>query len=127
MATYATFEDVEARFHLPIEDELQSLVEERLEDAEDIIRGRIPDLDDQIISGDIRQRTVVRITADAVIRLLNNPDGFSSETDGNYTYMRDQDSTDGRLTILPEDWIDLGVRSGIYVIQPGPKLPWEVE
>lgn len=122
---YAQFEDVQARYHLPIEDSLRTLIEARLGDAEGKIRSRIPDLDAKVASGEIPEATVVRVAADAVIRLVRNPDGYVSETDGNYTYQLAYDSGGSDLVIPAEDWLDLGVRKGIRVIHPGPLLPWE--
>ena len=122
---YATLEDVQARYHLPIEESLHNLVESRLEDAENKIRVRIPALDERIAQGRVAESTVIRVTADAVIRLLRNPEGFISETDGNYTYQRGQTDGASDLTIPADDWRDLGVRKGMRTIQPSLELPWE--
>lgn len=123
---YATFDDVQARYHLPIEDELRPLVETRLEDAEAKIRTRIPALDELIRQGRVSRETVIRVTAEAVIRLVRNPDGYISETDGSYTYQLSYGSGSSELTITKEDWRDLGVSGGISVLHVGPSLPWEV-
>lgn len=122
---YATFDDVQARYHLPIEDELRPLVDIRLEDAEAKIRSRIPALDEFIAQGRVSVETVIRITAEAVIRLVRNPDGYVSETDGSYTYQLSYGAGTSELTITKEDWRDLGVRRGVGVMHVLPELPWE--
>lgn len=122
---YATLEDVQARYHLPIDTEMEPLVLARLQDAEDKIRVRIPDLDERVDRGEISQNTVIRVTADAVIRLVRNPDGYISETDGNYTYQLSYDGGGSDLTITPAEWRDLGIRKGIRVLHPSLELPWE--
>lgn len=122
---YATFDDVQARYHLPIEDELRPLVETRLEDAEAKIRSRIPALDEMILQGRVSEATVIRVTAEAVIRLVRNPDGYISETDGSYTYQLSYGSGSSELTITRDDWRDLGVSGGVSIIHAGPVLPWE--
>lgn len=122
---FATFDDVQARYHLPIDAELRPLVEIRLDDAEAKIRSRIPALDELILQGRVAEATVIRVTAEAVIRLVRNPDGYVSETDGSYTYQLGYGSGTSELTITKEDWRDLGVRRGISVVHVGPELPWE--
>ena len=122
---YAELADVQARYHLPIDSSMEPLVLARLQDAEDKIRIRIPDLDERVDQGTISKNTVVRVTADAVIRLVRNPDGYISETDGNYTYQLSFDGGGSDLTITPAEWRDLGIRKGIRVIQPTQELPWE--
>ena len=122
---YAELADVQARYHLPIDSSMEPLVLARLQDAEDKIRIRIPDLDERVDQGIISKNTVVRVTADAVIRLVRNPDGYISETDGNYTYQLSFDGGGSDLTISPAEWRDLGIRKGIRVIQPTQELPWE--
>lgn len=124
---YAELADVQARYHLPIDSSMEPLVLARLQDAEDKIRIRIPDLDERVDQGIISQNTVVRVTADAVIRLVRNPDGYISETDGNYTYQLSFDGGGSDLTISPAEWRDLGIRKGIRVIQPTQELPWEAD
>lgn len=124
---YATLEDVQARYHLPIDPGMEALVLARLEDAEDKIRTRIPDLDERVDQGIVSINTVVRVTADAVIRLVRNPDGYISETDGNYTYQLSFDGGGSDLTITPAEWRDLGIRRGIRVVHTALELPWEVD
>lgn len=122
---FATFDDVQARYHLPIEEQLHPLVEQRLEDAEQKIRARIPALDEWIAQGRVSEATVVRVTADAVIRLVRNPDGYISETDGNYMYQLAYDGGGSDLVITADEWRDLGLRSGAGVVHVGLELPWE--
>lgn len=116
----ATFEDVKVRFHHELTDEDRPLVEQRLRDVEGMIRARIPDLDDRIFQNPYLGDIVVRVSCDAIIRLMTNPDGYMQETDGNYTYMLQNNSNNGRLAILPEEWIDLGVRRGVRILHAMP-------
>lgn len=122
---YATLEDVQARYHLPIDESMEALVAARLQDAEDMIRGRIPDLDERIDQGLLPANTVIRVISDAVIRLVRNPDGYISETDGNYTYQLSFDGGGSDLTITPSEWWDLGLRNKVRVVHVGLELPWE--
>lgn len=120
---YATFEDVQLRFFRELTPEEQPLVEQRLQDVENKIRRRIKDLDERVMDDPGYEDLVRQVCADAVIRLVRNPEGYIQETDGNYTYQLSATSADGRLTILPEEWADLGIRKGIAVIHNIPRLP----
>jgi hypothetical protein len=46
---------------------------------------RIPDLVEKIDAEEIYQADVVDIQAEAVLRVIRNPEGLCSEQDGNYT------------------------------------------
>lgn len=120
--SFATVDDVEVRFFRKLGAEERPLVEARLEDAENKIRQRIPDLDARVVDPGFLS-VVVRVCCDAVIRLVRNPEGYVQETDGNYTYMLAQTHADGRLSITPDEWEDLGVRRKITVLHPAPRLP----
>lgn len=123
--SYASFDDVQERFHRELEDVDRVLVETRLKDAEGKIRRRIRDLDEKILDPEY-MALVVRICADAVIRLIKNPDGYVQETDGNYTYMLSQQLAEGSLRIEPDEWSDLGVSRSVGVIHVSPMLPGEM-
>lgn len=109
---YATASDVAVRWaRIPTPEEAD-LIDVRLADVERIIRKRIPDLDALILAGTIDVADVVQVESDVVLRLIRNPEGFVSETDGNYTYQFAQSTAAARLEIFPEEWALLGVTSG---------------
>lgn len=119
MPTYANVDDVAGRWARTPSEEESGLIEIRLGDVERMIKRRIPDLAARITAGTIDVEDVIQVEADAVLRLVRNPDGYLSETDGSYTYMLQQDISSGKLTITPEEWEILGVsRRGMFVIVP---------
>ena len=121
---YASASDVTARWARTPTEEENTLITVRLEDAERLIRRRVADLDDQISSGSILEEDVIQVEAEAVLRLVRNPEGFMSESDGNYTYMLRNDIATGRLEILPEEWELLGVvKRRFAVLIPNVVLP----
>lgn len=122
---YATSEDVEVRFMRPLDEDEKRVVAARLEDAELLLRSRIPDLDEKVTAGVLDQALVVMVEAEMVLRLIRNPDGLVQETDGSYSYSTSQKVASGLLEVLPREWTLLGVRSGVYIIDPTPKMPWE--
>lgn len=116
---YASASDVEVRWARTPTDEEAALIEVRLDDVERMIKRRIPDLDAQVTAGTIAEDDLIQVEADTVLRLVRNPEGYTSETDGNYTYMLQSGLTSGRLDILPEEWVILGIRqTGMFLIIP---------
>ena len=109
---YATPDDVQLRFNRELDSDERESVEVRLDDVEEMIRLRIPDLDAKIEDGSIRLRLVVAVECEAVLRLIRNPDGYTEETDGNYSYSISDKVASGKLTIEPDEWKLLGVKSG---------------
>ncbi|EKF23002.1 phage Gp19/Gp15/Gp42 family protein [Mycolicibacterium hassiacum DSM 44199] len=108
---YATAEDVVTLWAKEPEPEVMTLIERRLEQIERMIKRRIPDLDLRVAVSPTFHADLVDIEADAVLRLVRNPEGYLSETDGSYTYQLQADLSQGKLTILDEEWEILGVKS----------------
>lgn len=132
---YASVADVEARLGRPLEAGETTIVQTRLNDVELIIRNRIPDLDARVADGSLDVEVVIMVEAEAILRLIRNPEGYTAETDGNYSYQISVKVASGRIDILSSEWSLLGVRAGAYVIRPyigkpyghgwwGP-YPWE--
>ena len=118
---YATADDVATRWGRELTAEETSMVEVRLEDAERMIRRRIPDLDNQIDTGTIDVDDVVQVESDCVLRLARNPEGYISETDGDYTYRLSEAFAAGTLGITDDEWAILGVQSGgMFYLTPRP-------
>lgn len=131
---YATPQDVVDRLGRPLETDEVSVVQTRLNDVELLIRSRIPDLDARVADGTLDVEIVIMIEAEAVLRLIRNPEGYTAETDGNYSYQISVKVASGRIDILASEWALLGVRAGAYVIRPYigpypghcyPPYPWE--
>lgn len=86
--TYATFADVATRFEQPIPSDRQTYVEALIDEAERTLARIVPNLADRLsatpptLDADTLKIVIVR----AVIRTLANPRGYTSETDGSYTY-----------------------------------------
>ena len=110
MSEWTTIEDVKDRYiggDLPASDaEIQVLID----DAEDIVRREIEDIEDLIEGGTVPPSRVKRIVARMVIRVLRNPDGYRSTnlTTGpfsqGFTLAGDNP---GELTLTDEDKDDL--------------------
>jgi len=120
---YATPEDIEQRLGRELDVSEATIVAARLDDVEELIFQRIPDLTQKVIDGKLRERLIVMVECEAVMRMIRNPDGYTQETDGNYSYTIDARVASGRLTILPEEWAMLGVSRSILLISPTIKYP----
>lgn len=121
--SYATPEDVAVRLGRELTEEEAAQVQVLLDDVELIIKTRIPDLDDQIAEGKISEEIVVMIEANAVARVVRNPEGYTAETDGNYSYQINTSVASGLLDILGFEWGWLGLKRGIYTIAPYVDIP----
>ncbi len=121
MTTYASASDVAARLGRELTTEETTLVGIRLADAERMIRRSIPDLAAKVGDETIDVEDVKQVEADAVLRLVRNPEGLLSEGDGNYQYQVLRDIASGKLEIPPADWETLGVNTvGMFCIAPRP-------
>lgn len=121
---YATHTDVSVRWGRTLTTEEISLVSVRLEDIERTILRRIPDLAARILAGTVLEADVIQVEADAVLRVVRNPDGYASETDGSYTYVLSDDAATARLELTPGEWELLGETArGFFMIVPRYAMP----
>lgn len=117
--TYATATDVQTLAGRSLTPEETALAERRLDQVERMILRRIPDLDGRIASGALVAADVADVEAEAVLRVIRNPDGIASETDGTYGYTRSREAADNSLRITAEEWKLLGVTVGkMFAITP---------
>ncbi|AHJ86385.1 hypothetical protein 40AC_21 [Mycobacterium phage 40AC] len=122
---HATAEDVVTLWAKEPEPEVMALIERRLEQVERMIKRRIADLDIKVAASATFQADLVDIEADAVLRLVRNPEGYMSETDGAYTYQLSADLQQGKLVITDDEWEILGVNSirRSFVLAPNLVMP----
>lgn len=108
---YATAADVVELWAKEPEPEVLALIDRRLEQVERMIRRRVVDIDTKVVASATFEADLIDIEADAVLRLVRNPEGYMSESDGTYTYQLQTDLSSGKLEILDEEWEILGVFS----------------
>lgn len=115
----ATASDVQTLLAKELDTAQTALVERRLDQIERTIIHRIPDLLERVAAGDLDEEDVRDIEAEAVYRVVRNPEGLHSEQDGTYGYQLSREASDNTLRILPEEWERLGIRpSRMYAISP---------
>ncbi|AXH48794.1 head-to-tail adaptor [Mycobacterium phage Steamy] len=122
---FAKASDVVVLWAKEPEPEVMALIERRLAQVERMIRRRIPDLDVKVAANPTFKADLIDIEADVVLRLVRNPEGYQSETDGSYTYQLSADLTTGKLSVNDEEWQILGVNrlSRMSVIAPTIVMP----
>lgn len=116
--TYAEPSDVSGRLGRSLDASESTMVATRLADAERLLKARIPDLDQKITDGDVSIDLVKMIEANAVVRLVRNPNAYTGETDGNYSYQINWKTATGELEILDNEWALLGISQAMFVIAP---------
>jgi hypothetical protein len=115
---YATTTDVEVSLGRSLTAEEATRASGLLGRIEARITHRIPDLAAQITATPTLRNLVVEVEADAVARVLRNPEGFLQEQDGDYLYIRDRSLSSGYLDLTEQEWTRLGVSSGAFTVRP---------
>ncbi|ASU81409.1 hypothetical protein CDO52_00200 [Nocardiopsis gilva YIM 90087] len=114
----ATAADVQARLNRPLTAEEEQLAQTLLDDIESRIRARIPDLDERVAKDTNFRALVVQVEANAVLRVLRNPEGYRQETEGNYSYSLSAAVASGHLFVMDSEWDLLGASRGAFTITP---------
>lgn len=121
----ATPSDVATRLGRDLTAEESELAVVLLDAAEARLRLLIPDLDQRTGSNAYYERVVVDVLANAVVRVLRNPEGYRTEMDGSYQYQVDTRAAAGFLTFLEDELDILGARGAFAIdtVGHGPKWP----
>jgi hypothetical protein len=124
--------DVVARWR-PLNARQQRVAATKLADVERRIRKRMAaagrDFDTEVadLAGDFRA-DVIEIEAEAVARVLRNPDGLRSEGLENYQSTRDKSLSDGQLKVTADEWKQIGLGPGsngkAYTIDMTPDIAY---
>jgi hypothetical protein len=104
--------DVVARWR-PLVARQQRVAATKLADVERRIRKRMVaagrDFDAEILADEDFKADVIEVEAEAVARVLRNPDGLRSEGLENYQSTRDKSLSDGQLRVTADEWKQLGL------------------
>lgn len=112
MADLATWNDVQARLlDRTLTVPQQETVTVWIGDLSADIRLRIPNVDAQVVASEDFAKTVKRVIAGAVKRVLDNPKGLRQSTVSVDDYSRtetvDTTGSSGKLQLSEDDWGDL--------------------
>ena len=112
MADLADWQDVQARLlDRTLTVPQQATVTVWIGDLSADIRQRIPNADDQVAGSEDFAKTVKRVIAGAIKRVLDNPKGLRQSTvsvdDYSKTETVDTTGSSGKLQLSDDDWDDL--------------------
>lgn len=117
-----TFAIVTQGYKPAVPDSDREFVEDGIDEAELILESYLGPLADWIAAGNSEQRTrrIQRVVTRMVRRVMRNPSGFASETDGDYSYARPSALASGEIFVGAAEWRLLGVRrNGFKTIRVG--------
>lgn len=109
-APLATWQDVQARWR-PLTEAEQQQATVRLADASALVRAYRPDVD-QHLADDSYRATVLRVTAEAAVRVLRNPAGIKQESIGTRSYTLDASVAGGALYLTEHEQAALDLTPG---------------
>lgn len=78
----------------------------KIEDAVALIEGTCPTVPARLLSGALLPNNYKRIVADIILRVVRNPGGFASESEGGVSYSMQPVVASGNLWLTQQD-IDL--------------------
>lgn len=106
---YASLEDVQAAYEHTIPAGGEVRVERLVEQASVRLRRRVPNLNARIDAGKDEDLAALArgVVVDAVLRVIRNPNGYSAEQAGEFSYRIDRAVSSGRLTFPDDDLADL--------------------
>lgn len=108
MGTYADFSDIQlAAYGLDLPGSAQQSVEAIIAKAEARLLARVPSIPERVESGELGTDLVRGVVEDIVIRLIRNPQGFSSEQAGDFSYRIDRLAASGVVQVTDDDVKDL--------------------
>lgn len=113
MPNPASIDDVADRWR-PLTSQEQTNAAVFLDDAWRMLKRRIPDLETRIaadLTNELRDETV-RVLAQAVLRVLKNPDGFTRESLDDYSYARNEAVSSGLLFFTDDELDGLTLDAG---------------
>lgn len=116
-----TFEVVSKGYKPAVPDSDRDFVEDAIDEAELILETRLGDLTAWIaVDSEKRTRRLQRVVTRMVRRVMKNPDGFSSETAGDYSYARAGALASGEVYVGASEWKLLGFKTqGFKTIRLG--------
>lgn len=111
-------EEIAARLGRTLDEQEEKLVAVLAADALRLIKAKVPSFSERLASGVLEPGSVRMVIANAIVRVLKNPDGYRSESMGGMSYTIDTRAAAGFLTILGDEWKFLGVGQSAGFLAP---------
>lgn len=103
-----TFEMVQNSYDKPIAPERAAWVNQKIDEAARELLSYIPNLLERISLGLVDQEFVNDKVIGSVLRVVRNPEGFETETEGDYAYRLNKTVASGDIWYLERDLIAMG-------------------
>lgn len=138
MATYATPDDLRARFEGDLPESADERLVVKLDDAERLLSRYVPsrDIAAHILAGRATAEDVRQVLCNMVLRVLRNPTGANSQTAGPFSMSLDRQVAAGRLWLTRDDRRLLGLQAGaqsaemvddaLPCLARSPHRPWPI-
>lgn len=110
MASYTSPQDVRSAAYgitIPQSNDVDRSLEALIRKAERRLLARVPSIPARIASAELEVAAVRDAVEDIVLRVIRNPNGYSSEQAGEFSYRIDRVVASGRIEITPEDLVGL--------------------
>lgn len=104
MPALSTPAEVEKRWQRSLTAPEFTAVQAWLDQASAMVRVRLPDIDARTAADPDLKALVTGIVADAVLRVIRNPNGYSLESEGPFTVRRADALADGILHFTDSEW-----------------------
>ena len=119
----ATPNDVAIRLGRQLSEAEMGQIVALLSDAETVLAFRIPELLEKAETDPLFFDLVVMVESRMLARVLRNPEGYTQESDGNYSYSIDSRVGSGVLSVFPDEWALLGLQTGAFILEPALSTP----
>lgn len=96
-------EDIQNRYEGDLSRFAESYVATQIADAIDFIDALYPAVQARLTSGLLTVNAYKRVVADVVLRVLRNPNGYTNETDGAYSYGQRTAVASGNLSLTNDN------------------------
>jgi hypothetical protein len=105
VAGYVTLSDVEAAYEgsFPTDPDAQLWLQSLIDRAERMLVAQVKSIPTRLAAGTLAVENVQDAIITAVLRVVRNPEGLQSETEGNYLYSVSRDVAGGKLYFTADD------------------------
>lgn len=107
-ALSVTVEEIDSRYEDTIPADKTAWVQQKTDAAVRELLNMIPTLQSRVDTQAIDREFVVDKVADAVLRVVRGPEGYASESEGEYSYKLNARVVSGDLWFPEEDLLQLG-------------------
>jgi hypothetical protein len=126
MRYFAEFDDVDKSFEGTVPEEMRSYIETKIEEAETLLRSRVPRLLDIMAATEMDRLNARRVVCAAVLRVFRNPTGVQQQSSGPWSVTLSMDNATGVLDFTADELSVFGGGRRRKFGMVGVSRPWYV-